>query len=104
MNIRPVGEDIESECFGCGEPLLIGSGDAVHVKLDFTSDFPLPIGFLCRGCNAKEGGGELLAKAIRMVCSECGSDIGITDLFPSKDDGCDNLLCGDCRENASWRE
>lgn len=106
MNINPVGLHLEAECVGCGEPLLIGSGDAVHLKLDFDGDDAVPVGFLCRECDMKENEGrESLARIHRMVCSECGHEMNREDIFlpvEDRENQTTRLVCGKCMELDEW--
>lgn len=108
MNIRQVGNDLEVECVGCGEPLLLGSGDSVGVRIGISDEGPFPEGFLCFSCDKKENGeNKSFAKVQRLHCSECGRDLQEDDRFRVL---CDNngdpigMICESCDEGELWRE
>lgn len=107
MKLNQVGEYIETECLGCGETLLIGSGDSLNFRMGTKEDMPFPEGFLCSVCNKKENGdNDLVVKLQRMCCMECGVDLDINSpcQVVLDDDGePKGMVCEDC-EGESWRE
>lgn len=62
MNIKmkQIGDDLEVECCGCGEPIIVSDGDSMNFRTSEieTDDgfIPMPMGFLCVPCNKKENG------------------------------------------------
>lgn len=103
MNIKPVGNDLESECVGCGEPLLIGEGDSLNFRMGYSEgiEMPMPEGLLCAACNKQENGDEeLIVKFNRARCQECGIDYDPEIEFtPSLDE--QGNICGFVCENCS---
>lgn len=109
LGMRPAGRDIEAVCCGCGEPLLISSGDTVHFRAGGTMDVmgvevPMPSGLLCAACDRKENAGEALSvKFVQMVCSSCGAELSPENSELEFGEGGDlkGMVCSDCSE--PWR-
>lgn len=105
LDIRPVGNDIETACCGCGEPILICSGDQVHFRSGgkigiMGVEVPVPSGLLCFACNKAENGeDEMSVKFVKLACSRCGGDM--TDPEFDEDGNLKDLVCGDCLN--PWR-
>jgi len=106
LDFRPAGEDIETSCCGCGEPILISSGDVVHFRHGGDVDImgvsvPMPGGMLCAVCNKRENGGDCLSvKFARLSCSVCGGDVSGEVEF-DEDGNLKDMVCEDCFE--PWR-
>ena len=107
MKLNQVGEHIESECVGCGEPLLIASGDSLNFRMGTMDGLPFPEGFLCSACNKKENGeNELVVKMQKMCCVECGVDLDIDTPFEMAfdDEGePKGMICQGCQEGEQWK-
>lgn len=107
MKLNQVGEHIESECVGCGEPLLIASGDSVNFRMGTMDGLPFPEGFLCYSCNKKENGdNELVVKMQKMCCVECGAELDMTTPFEvALDDEGEprGMICLNCKEGEEWK-
>jgi hypothetical protein len=107
MKLNQVGDHIESECVGCGEPLLIGSGDSLNFRMGIKDGMPFPEGFLCSLCNKNENKeDQLFVKLQRMCCMECGIDLDVTSpcRFVLDEDGePKGMVCEDCEEGESWK-
>jgi hypothetical protein len=111
IEIKPVGNHLEAVCSGCGEVLLIGSGDSVNFRLGAAMEvggvnLPMPEAILCSVCSRNEGDGtEATMKFLPMVCSHCGADLSDCESPPNfelDDNGeCSGVLCSDCSE--PWR-
>lgn len=113
MDIRPIGKDLEATCAGCGEVMLLMSGDSVNFRFGPEVDLggfslPMPDGVLCAACHRKENADsdiKVSMKLLSMSCSECGREINIDDEFESKlddDGGVNGFVCVECSE--PWRE
>lgn len=106
---RPVGEDLEGVCCGCGEALLISSGDVVNFRAGNTMDVmgvevPVPAGLLCSKCSREENGDDVLSiKFARLVCASCGVELSEDNSRPEFDEGGElkGMMCFDCSE--PWR-
>lgn len=107
MEIRQVGSDIESECVGCGETLLIVSGDSVNFRLGKVDTYQLE-GFLCYECNKKENGdAKLIAQLHKLQCSECGNELDSDESFRmalGPDGNPIGIVCENCDEERLWNE
>lgn len=109
LEINPVGDDLEAVCCGCGEPLLISSGDAVNFRAGETVNImgievPVPAGLLCSVCDKKENGeARLSVKFASMVCSSCGAELSPENSEPEfgEDGELKGMVCVDCSE--PWR-
>lgn len=109
MEIKPVGSYLEVACSECGEPLLIGSGDSVNLKLgELSVVAAVPGEILCFVCSRKQVGGTgATIKFLRLVCSCCGRDMstdgGIPEFDPEIDENGEvsGVFCSDCSE--PWR-
>ena len=108
LDIKQVGNDMEASCCGCGEPILISSGDVVHFRRGgeikiLGMSVPVPSGLLCAACNKVENGEDCLSvKFARIACSVCGSEIN-GEVSPEFDEegNLKELVCEDCSE--PWR-
>lgn len=108
LDIRPIGDDMEASCCGCGEPILISSGDVVHfrpmgeIRLGGVS-VPVPGGLLCAVCNKAENGGDRLSmKFDRLACAGCGGGLSDEENPEFDEEGnLKELFCEDCQE--PWR-
>lgn len=104
MNIKQMGDFLEIECCGCGEPLLIGDGDSVNVRVGSAIDsegeeIPMPEGFLCVACHKEEGSLDNFVRIQRKKCTNCGKICENEDHFFPKFDSENNFtgfFCGDC--------
>lgn len=106
MNIKQMGDFLEIECCGCGEPMLVGDGDNVNVRVEKTLDadgdeVEIPGGFLCVVCHKKEGSQD--QKFIRIQkkkCFECGklAEDDDKDFYPkfNEDGEFRGFFCSDC--------
>lgn len=112
MDIRPIGDDLEAVCVGCGEVMLLMSGDAVDVRIGPSANvggiaMPRPQGLLCSACNRKENSGSTVRVSLKffnMSCADCGKEIDPNDDFDTKmdDEGeISGVVCSDCSE--PWR-
>jgi hypothetical protein len=109
MELNPVGDELEAVCCGCGEALLISSGDTVNFRAGDTMnvmgiEVPMPAGLLCARCNREENGRESLSvKFTKMVCSSCGSELSPDNIEPEfgEDGDIKGMICFDCFE--PWR-
>lgn len=110
MDIRPVGNDLEAVCAGCGEVLLIGSGDSVNYRMGPPMEvggimLPMPSAILCHACSKKENPDMSLSmKFAILVCADCGEALEEEDEFNPELDENGNLkkvLCRRCSE--LWR-
>jgi len=113
MNIRPIGKDLEAVCAGCGEVMLLMSGDSVNFRIGPEVDLggmslPMPEGVLCAACHRKENADsevKVSLKFLSMSCSECGSEIDPNGEFETKldaDGAIDGFVCIGCSE--PWRD
>lgn len=110
MEFKAVGDDIEAVCCGCGEVLLISSGDTVNFRAGekmnvMGIEVPMPSGLLCARCSKVENGlDNLSVKFARMVCSSCGSDLSPENSEPEfgEDGELKGMVCFDCSE--PWRK
>lgn len=113
MDIRPIGKDLEAVCAGCGEVMLLMSGDSINFRMGSPVDMggvslPMPEGVLCAACNRKENhqsSVEVSLKFLRLSCSDCGREIDPEDDFETKLDaegGVRGFICIRCSE--PWRE
>lgn len=108
LDIRPIGNDMETSCCGCGEVLLISSGDVVHFRRGgeinvLGMSVPVPSGLLCAACNKVENGEDRLSvKFARLACSRCGGELS-GDSEPEFDEegNLKELVCEECSE--PWR-
>lgn len=100
-----MGDYLEIECCGCGEPLLIGEGDSVNVRvgtaLDVDGDeIPMPEGFLCVACHKAEGSVDNFIRMERKKCKSCGKicESDDSNFFPKFDNENNfaGFFCGDC--------
>jgi len=105
MNFKQIGDYLEIECCGCGEPLLIGDGDCVNVRVGVAEmdgeEIPMPEGFLCVVCHRMEGKkDESFVRMKRKKCSDCGKTCeSDNDNFFPKFDSENNFrgfFCEDC--------
>lgn len=105
MQINQYGDYIELECCGCGEPMLVGEGDSVNVRVGTATDIdgeeiPMPDGFLCTVCHKEQGSQDKhLVRLERKRCCACGKlSETETDSYPKFDgDGNFNgFFCTDC--------
>lgn len=110
MELKPVGDDLEAVCCGCGEALLISSGDVVNFRAGggtmrvMDVEVPMPSGLLCARCNKEENGSESLSiKFAKLVCSSCGADLTPENSEPDfgEDGDFKGIVCFDCSE--PWR-
>lgn len=110
MKIKPVGDHLEAVCSGCGEVLLIGSGDVVHYRRGPSAELggvslPMPEGILCSACNRRENpDSDMSIKFALLSCSGCGAPITEEDEVEPEFDEEGNLktmFCKDCSE--PWR-
>lgn len=108
LNIKPVGNDMEASCCGCGEVLLISSGDVVHFRPEGEIKFkdmsvPIPGGLLCAACNKIENGENgFSVKFARLACSRCGENLsGNVDPEFDEQGNLKELFCEECSE--PWR-
>jgi hypothetical protein len=79
MEIKQVGNHLESACVGCGEVLLIADGDMINFRIGETSIdgeiLPVPQGLLCFVCNKKENGSNYNGIRFgKLCCSKCGRE------------------------------
>lgn len=109
LNIKPVGNDMETSCCGCGDTLLISSGDVVHFRLGGEISLgglivPVPEGLLCTVCNKKENKeGNFSLKFARLTCSRCGGNLsGEAGADFDEQGNLKELFCEDCSE--PWME
>lgn len=109
MELNSVGNYLEAVCCGCGEPLLICSGDSVNFRAGESANImgievPMPSGLLCSVCNKKENGEvRLSVKFAKLVCSSCGGELSPEDGEPEigEDGEFKGMVCSDCSE--PWR-
>lgn len=110
MDIKAIGNHLEAVCVGCGEVLLIGSGEAVNYRMGPPMDvggveLPTPQGLLCAVCSRRENpGSDVSIKFALMACSGCGAPITEEDeVEPDFDEegNLKSMLCKDCSE--PWR-
>lgn len=110
MEFKSVGEDLEAVCCGCGEPLLISSGDTVNFRAGDAMDVmgvevPMPSGLLCAKCSREENGDEVLSiRFARLACSCCGAELSEenSNVQFDEDGNLEGMVCFDCSE--PWRK
>lgn len=115
MYIKPVGDDLEAVCCGCGETLLISSGDSVNFRSGGTEEIMgvevcMPSGLLCSRCDREENKSESLSVVFtKMSCVACDAELSPDGAEPIFDENgvLKGLVCPICletRRSETWQE